>query len=302
MSVDESVPQRPVLVAVEDQDSYQAVTWAARAAARAGLGLLVLHVYPSVTSFAGGYGYSLPVPDMQAMQDQITKKANATLEDAVALVRSQYPDLQVTTSLVRGSAPAALVTASHESSMLVVGKRSNRHPLTVGSVSLTVASHAACPVVVVAPEAPRPDGGASGGVVVGVEDSPECDDALAFAFAYASSHGSLLTAVHAWWIDPARLPESMVGHWDRPDETMQRLMDAALVPWRERYPEVRLDTQMIHADPAPALVRVADGAELLVVGSRGRGGFASLLLGSVSRNVLQHATCPVAVVHHNQQA
>ena len=157
MSVDESVPQRPVLVAVEDQDSYQAVTWAARAAARAGLGLLVLHVYPSVTSFAGGYGYSLPVPDMQAMQDRITKKANATLEDAVALVLGQYPDLQVTTSLVRGAAPAALVTASHESSMLVVGKRSNRHPLTVGSVSLTVASHAACPVVVVPPEAPRPD-------------------------------------------------------------------------------------------------------------------------------------------------
>ena len=70
----------------------------------------------------------------------------------------------------------------------------------------------------------------------------------------------------------------------------------AVAGWRKKFPDVDVRERVVHAIAAPALVDAARGAELLVVGSRGRGGFRSLLLGSVSHAVMHHATAPVAVV------
>jgi nucleotide-binding universal stress UspA family protein len=177
--------------------------------------------------------------------------------------------------------------------------------LVVGSTSLHVATHGGCPVVVVPlprrPETPvtGPEGGR---VVVGVDGSPASVEAIGFAFDWASMHGVGLTAVHAWYSDyydqvggkGGAIPLSVEVELFQGDEL--RLLSEALAGWREKYPEVDVRQLVVHGHPAEALMDASVGARLVVVGSRGRGGFRSLLLGSVSHAVLHHATSPVAVV------
>jgi nucleotide-binding universal stress UspA family protein len=109
-----------------------------------------------------------------------------------------------------------------------------------------------------------------------------------------------VTAVHAWWVDPAVLALSEGAAWSEVEEDEPVVVDALLAPWATRHPQVPVTRVVVRERPGDALVAAGVGAELLVVGSRGRGGFADLLLGSVSRDVLQHATCPVAVVRAGQ--
>ena len=142
----------------------------------------------------------------------------------------------------------------------------------------------------------------AGQVVVGVDDSPEAADAVGFAFAQASARGLGLVALHAWWVDPVLLAPSMPVDWNEMGAANRGAIDGILAPWRARCPEVKVARVLARMSTADALVTASSEAELLVVGSRGRGGFASLLLGSVSRKVLQHARCPVAVVRRGQLA
>jgi nucleotide-binding universal stress UspA family protein len=202
---------------------------------------------------------------------------------------------------------------------MVVGAHAGRHVVgSMGAVSLTLAAHTRCPVVVVPPygtdshldearrraaalidEQERP-AAAIGQVVVGVDQSPECDDAIGFAFEQAQARAVELTALHAWWMEPSVMSAGMVESWGDAIEEDRLVVDEALAPWRSRYPDVKVHRVVARTPVEHALRAAASGAELLVVGSRGRGGFASLLLGSVSRSVLQHATCPVAVVRRGQ--
>jgi nucleotide-binding universal stress UspA family protein len=123
--------------------------------------------------------------------------------------------------------------------------------------------------------------------------------AVGYAFEQAAWRGRTLVAVHAY-----RWPVS-VGPGDfgplvyDPSEVAreaERLLAEATAGWREKFPEVRVERRLVHEVPAPALVAASAQAELTVVGSRGHGGFAGLLLGSVGQQVLHHAASPVAVV------
>lgn len=319
--------QAPVVVGFQDHGSDEALEWACQEAARLGAPLRVLHAYPRELRYPWGYGYPLPVGDLHHAQERMRTNASSVLEDAVQRVRSRHPELAVTATLGSTGPDAALVLASQAAALLVVG-RHGRHAAgsSHGSVSLSVAAHAACPVVVV--PGPDADGAAAeaaeadadlelmggdgpppalrsvfaGQVVVGIDDSPETADAVGFAFAQASARGVGLVAVHAWWIDPTLLPPAMPVDWNELGASDQGIIDAVLAPWKARYPDVKVARVLARLRTAAALVTASAGAELLVVGSRGRGGFASLLLGSVSRKVLQHAACPVAVVRRGQLA
>jgi nucleotide-binding universal stress UspA family protein len=305
-----SARQGPVLVGVTATGGHAALHWAAAEALRRGVSLRILHAYSAEASYPWGYGYPLPAGVLHNAEEVARSNAMSVLQDAADHVRERFPELEPATTLARMSAAASLVTASADASTLVVGRREHRHPrlAALGSVSLAVAAHAACPVVVI-PAEPQPDttdvgtapvGRAAGQVVVGVEDSPACLDAVGFAFAQAAARGRSLTAVHAWWVDPAVLALSEGAAWTELGSEEPVVIDALLAPWATRHPQVRVTRVVVRERPGDALVAAGAGAELLVVGSRGRGGFADLLLGSVSRDVLQHATCPVAVVRAGQ--
>jgi nucleotide-binding universal stress UspA family protein len=171
--------------------------------------------------------------------------------------------------------------------------------LLVGSTSVALASHGHCPVVVVRSRAAGQPPPAEGPVAVGVDGTPAGEAAIAFAYEEASARGVGLVALHAW-------PESVleaaldVGATTLDFEPAQQqayeILAERLAGWLEKYPDVQVAREVVRDRPATALLRVAQPAQLLVVGSHGRGGFRGLLLGSTSQHLLHHAPCPVAVV------
>ena len=109
--------------------------------------------------------------------------------------------------------------------------------------------------------------------------------------------------MHSWWWEPLEGVsdrEPWTGDWTQISGQEEALLSESLAGWREKYPEVNVDQRSVRSDPVVELLEHARNARLLVVGSRGRGGFKGLVLGSVSQRVLKRATCPVAVVHAEQ--
>jgi nucleotide-binding universal stress UspA family protein len=136
-----------------------------------------------------------------------------------------------------------------------------------------------------------------------VDESDRSDRALEYAFQYAARHGGrvhAIHAVHAVHDRVALLPMPPVSARDRvapnQDLTARELLADAVTPWALKCPAVEVETTVVDGSAAWALVQASKGAALVVVGSRGHGGFAGLLLGSVSQALLRHADCPVAVV------
>jgi nucleotide-binding universal stress UspA family protein len=163
--------------------------------------------------------------------------------------------------------------------------------LMAGSVVVTVAAHAGCPVVAVRESEPEASTRRAEPVVLGVDGLPAGEAATAFAFDAAARRNVPLVAVHAWSdlvLDPERdrrRPRCRAGG---PGRAAGRLGG--------KYPEVSVRRRLVRDRPARALVEESAGAQLVVVSSRGRGGLAGMLLGSVSRAVLHRAHCPVAIV------
>jgi nucleotide-binding universal stress UspA family protein len=281
-------------------DSLRAVRWAAADAACRHRPLHLVHAlewpklaYPPV-------GLALPV----SYDAQTREAAARILNEAAVVAREAAPAVRITTAIATETPVPALLDASRHAAEVVVGSRGNGGfaALQVGATSAQLAAHAVCPVVIVRGSGAT-DGPNAGRVVVGVDGSHGAAEALGFAFEQASFRGIGLTVVHAYrWpagTDPGDMLPIVFDHDDLRDD-QQRALAESLASWREKYPDVdvRLDTASGRA--AGVLVDASTGATLLVVGARGHGGFVGLLLGSVSQTVIQHAACPVAVVHrHN---
>lgn len=267
-----------------------ALDWAADVAAQRRLPLHLVHAEPM----------PLRGPVVTPGADHSTRESQAVLDEAVERVHSLTPSVEVTTATARGAAAPLIVDASREASMVVVGARGRGvfGSAMLGSTSVDVAAHAFAPVVVVrdfpTPMPQRP------GVVVGADGSAVSDAAVAAAFAEADQRGLPLTVVHTWFLDyPGAATFGVVGD----ESTRRQVADGevavaaeAVAGWSEKYPDVVVRQHVVNAHPVQSLVDHSQGAELVVVGSRGRGGFTGLLLGSVSQGVLHHAHCPVMVV------
>ncbi|WP_188190477.1 universal stress protein [Nonomuraea sp. SYSU D8015] len=217
--------------------------------------------------------------------------ATTVLRAAEEGIRREHPEVEVTSELLPGDPRAALIDASEHAELLVVGSRGigGLRGLLIGSVAHGVATHARTNVVLVH-ELPRSPGGE---VVAGVDGSPSGLRALDFAFAEAAMRCVRLRAVHAWaW------PHSTgFGPADRESEqdALRELRDL-IAGSRERHPEVDVVPEVVHGHPVEVLKEAADGADLLVVGSRGHGQLAGMIMGSISQALLHHAPCPLAVV------
>ena len=163
-------------------------------------------------------------------------------------------------------------------------------------MALAIASSNPGPVAVIHP-GQRPAG--RGPVVVGVDGSPTSDSALAFAFEAAVSRGADLVAVHSW--NEARVDAAVPAHEiiiddAQIDEDEAASLSERLAPWRERYPDVAVRPTIARGRSTPTRLHYAHDAQLIVVCSRGRGGFAGLLLGSTSHGLIARSPCPVVVI------
>ncbi|WP_078288191.1 universal stress protein [Mycobacterium sp. D16R24] len=199
---------------------------------------------------------------------------------------------EICTDLVYGKPIPVLADMSKDSRVLAVGRRGLGavDRLVAGSVSLGLVRHAHCPVAVVHEAQGQNKNGA---VIVGIDGSPISEAAIALAFDEAAQRDAPLIAMHAWVDVLDTAPEF---DWRVEREQARELLGERLAGWSERYPEVSVSREVVKTNPGRWLVEHSRNARLVVVGSHGRGGFAGMLLGSVSRRVVQASHAPVIVV------
>ena len=286
-----SEPRADLVVVGIDGSAHAAMAarWAANEAAVRGAALRLVYAYS--VPVAAYVGYSM-APDNLG---HIMRIEGDHLLSAVAdEIRAQHATLQVETRLVQGDAVLALRRESARSRMTVVGSRGNGRMAGVllGSVAMAVTAHGTAPVAVIPTEGPGwPDDGA---VVVGVDGSTSNEVAIRFAFEQAAIRGAELVAVHTW--NHAKPSPDGVLDMTALDHAERARLSHDLARWQEKFPGVVVRQQVRQGKATAVLLSVARTAQLLVVGSRGRGGFAGMVLGSTSQSLISHAVCPVVVV------
>lgn len=290
---------RPVVVGVDGSTSAShAVRWAAEEAARRNTSLVIMHSCMVVPVHAPHMAGS-----SEAFAEAVFDHGRVLLAEATAVAKETAPQVEVNAELTSGGAAEQLVGRSASTQLVVLGSRGpgGFTGLLVGSVAVAVTTHAHCPTIVVRDPDTVPDRDAP--VVVGLDGSPSSDAALAFAFEAAALRGVALHAVRTWWDLTAETA------WQRGmtatnlasiEAAEQRLLAEQLAACATAYPDVPVHQTLTRDRPAHTLVERSAKAQLVVVGTRGRGGFRGLLLGSTSQALIHHAHCPVAVVPRTQ--
>ena len=288
------VDRTPVVVGTDGSaHAASAVEWAARYAARRDAELLIVTA-AAAPGLRGAVG-----PSMQtAVTAELNVQGESVVAEAAAIADKAVPGLSIRTEVHVGhSATEMMMTVAESAGVLVVGARGRGAVASavLGSVSSQIASHAPCPVVVVpGDEDPR---AATGPVVVGVDDSANSVPALQRAAAEADAAGTTLLAVHAWLDDAVgAYPAINTSRDFKEKEVAAAVLGEHVAGLATDYPDLVVEQRVVVDDSAQSLIKRSVGAQLVVVGSRGRGGFAALLLGSTSAKVLRHAHCPVMVV------
>ena len=290
-----------ILVGVDGSDGARhALIWAADEAAARGCDVIAMLAY-------GFYGRPHQVQERFDLgaSDSIAAAAEAVLAKAVESLPRWLAGVHIAREVCDREPVEGLLDRAGEEDMVVVGARGLGpiRRLLLGSIGAHCARHAHCPVIVVREgSASIAEAGGNGSpaarpVVVGVDGSPDSVEALRWAYEHARAHSLPLVAVQAWSLLPSQSPRladvlTAAGQRDHDAAELRALVDGVVAPDAPGAPEVHV----VDGQPAPVLLDAADGAELLVVGSRGRGGFARLMLGSTSATCVIHAPCSVAVL------
>jgi nucleotide-binding universal stress UspA family protein len=278
--------------------SVVALEWAAAMALRQGGPLTVLHSV-AVAPIPASPAFSQEIPTVT-----FDEAPRATLDEGVRRATELLGEAPVIGAIANGGAAANLVEASRTATMVVTGCRAKGRVEAglLGSVSYAVTAHARCPAVVVRGDRPPlPD--REHRVVVGVDDSESSHRALDRAADTAASVGAplLIVSVGRMHSTEARALAEMAPagtghpHGVRPEaaQTVARAKDRV----RAAHPELTVETDVLFGHAGQKIAQLGKDAGLIVVGSRGRGGFTGLILGSVSHTVIHEAGCPVMVVH-----
>lgn len=271
----------PILVAYDGSvDADQALVWAADEASGVGAPIRVVIIDEVVSS---------------EWDDNVLVRGGP---EVLARAEKALQDAGMSDSSVErhsGHVVPELLAMAESASMLVVGSQGHGRvgEALIGSVSQHLARHAACSVVVVRePPTPEPKR-----IVVGVDGSPTSNAAIEFACRRAERLPTDVAALHGWKVHTpstdmfASDPRSIDLAQDK-----ELLLAESVAGVRAAHPDVELLQEAIPVAPAQILVDASAVASLVVVGSRGRGFFSGLLLGSVSQEVVQRAHCSVAVI------
>lgn len=290
--------QNVIVVAVDGSAASQTATrWAANTALKRKEPIRLVSTY-SMPQFLYAEGMVPP----QELYDDLEAEAMEKIDTARKIIADFDESVEVSYQVEEGNPIDMLLDISQDVTMIVMGSRGmgGLSGMVMGSVSASVVSHAACPVVVVRENNNVTELNKYGPVVVGVDGSEVSQKATAYAFKEADARGAELIAVHTWM--DMQVQASLAGlsaaqaEWAEVEKEQAELLTERIASFQEEYPNVQVKKLIARDRPVRALTDASDGAQLLVVGSHGRGGFKGMLLGSTSRALLQSAPCPMMVV------
>ncbi|MEP7333329.1 MAG: universal stress protein [Terracoccus sp.] len=283
-----------------------ALEWAAETARRQGKGLTLMHSVNLATVPA------FPAMDLPQLDPSVENAAKSLVDEGAARAGATLDASQIETQYWFGSPAAQLIDASRDADLVVVGSRGRGRILAglLGSTSYAVAAHAHCPVVVVrgpaggepgeVPMPPRP--GPAHDVVVGTDNSNAAARAVDAAVEVAEREGAALHIVcvaHPRSMEAWAYVETVKGGTEQTHALREHAEQSVLHAANRvgaLHPNVPVTTEVLYGDPGQSLADLGATAGLIVIGSRGRGGFTGMLLGSVSHRVIHDAACPVMVV------
>ncbi|WP_171075314.1 universal stress protein [Nonomuraea basaltis] len=281
----------PIIVGVDGSaPSLQAASWAGQEAALRGAPLRMMYAVPR-------WAHNVPlVPPPRTWGPGTEAAAREMLDNAAVHARAGRPQLSITTDIIAGRPADALVGAAKEAQLLVVGNRGRGGftELLLGSVSHDVVARAPCPVAVIR----QTHAGDRGEIVVGITGKPRQGSLLDFAFREAALRHATLRAVHAWVHPTTRWPgdpQPLVYDIGEVGQEEAILLAEVIAGWREKYPDVSLIPQVMHAHPALALIDASAETDLVIIGAHS-GAPALLGMGSVTHAMVHHARVPVIVV------
>ncbi|MFI6662100.1 universal stress protein [Streptomyces sp. NPDC050523] len=284
--------RRPIVVGIDpDPANRTALAWAADEAARRHAPVRLVHAEGTPT---GGYRTWGPRPSWEEWNQALHLVGEQVLKAAVGFTEERDPQLEVDALLAEGHPAWILREQSRDAAVVVLGSRHLgrvQEVFSPAAVALPVMAHSHCPVVVV-PE-PEHITQQPAYFVVGVDGSERSTAAVDYAFEEAALRGAQLRAVYAW-------QPGLLGVLDEQaaQRECRRLLYETTAGRGASYPDVELHYELVSGHPVQVLTEASAHALGLVVGTRGHGGFAGMLLGSVSQGVLNHARCPIFAVPH----
>jgi nucleotide-binding universal stress UspA family protein len=287
-----------IVVGIDDSPAARtAVQWAARDAELRKVPLTLVHaVSPEVSTWLKT---PLPAGVMRWQQDHGRRLVDGAL-NVVEEASVHGGPAGVHTEILASGAVPTLIDLSKDAEMVVSGAQgSGRWPgRLLGSVSSALLRHAHCPVAIIHDDELSMTDSGRAPVLVGIDGSPASELATAIAFDEASRRHVGITAVHAWSdLDVSEWPGV---DWPATQSMAEEVLAERLAGWQEQYPDVQVRRTVVQAQPARQLAQLSDEAQLVVVGSRGRGGFAGMLVGSVGETVAQMARVPVIVARESR--
>ena len=284
---------KPVVVGVDGtNDALNATRWAAAVAVRLGAPLHLVHVLRGVDEAL----LVLTAPEQADAGAYPRELAQAGLDRAAEAVHEVAPELHVSKKLSHRTPEETLTELSHRARLVVLACAdvSPGDAVLVGSTTLAVATHSACPVVAWRGAALSPT---DAPILLGIDEKRISQAALATAFELADGLGVGLTAMYALPARraPGEVDIAIVVDWQELEDNARLRLTDVVAPVAAQWPNVRVSYTVELGRASRTLLRHAADAQLVVVGSRGHGPLASALLGSTGLSLLHHSPVPVAL-------
>lgn len=296
MGAQERRDQAAVDVGVDGSEAALGATrWATRWAVATGVGVHLVHAIPQLDWFSP----TALVTNPRDLDEQLRAAGEGKLDEAQTVVRKASAAVPVQRSIIHAPVAQAFADVSQTAGLIVLGAHwsGRASDVVLGGQIIRVIARATCPVLAWRPD-PRAAAVGPRPIVVGVDDSDNAHRALEAAFGYADTLRVPLTVAHAWSMTAA----VGVGYtaafvdWEALRRGTAQWLADLIAPYRGRYPDVPVDMVCTDGTPARILTRLSDTAQMVIVGTRGRSQLAGTVLGSVSQNLIHHATSSVLII------